>query len=103
MVDVNEIVLTFSCRDAHGIVAAVASLFADRGFNIKESSQFEDVAQRRFFMRTVFQCPPGYNLMDIKSLFEPVCRRYEMIWQIFYEDARHRVPWGVFCGGQCVR
>lgn len=102
MVDVNEIVLTFSCRDAHGIVAAVASLFADRGFNIKESSQFEDVGQRRFFMRTVFQCPPGYNLMDIKTLFEPVGSRYEMNWQIFDVEARPRVLVAVSQWGHCL-
>lgn len=102
MVDVNEIVLTFSCRDTQGIVAAVASLFADQGFNIKESSQFEDVTQRRFFMRTVFQCPPGHNLADIKTLFEPVGSRYEMDWQIFDVDARPRVLLAVSQWGHCL-
>lgn len=102
MVDVNEIVLTFSCRDSQGIVAAVASLFADRGFNIKESSQFEDVAQRRFFMRTVFQCPPGHSLVDIKALFEPVGSRYDMNWQIFDVDARPRVLVAVSQWGHCL-
>ena len=48
---VKEIVLTFSCQDSKGLVAAVATLFATLGFNIKESSQFEDVERRRFFMR----------------------------------------------------
>lgn len=102
MVDVKEIVLTFSCRDTPGIVATVASLFADLGFNIKESSQFEDMAQRRFFMRTVFQCPSGYNLTDIKTLFEPVANRYEMNWHIFDVDARPRVLVAVSQWGHCL-
>jgi formyltetrahydrofolate hydrolase len=50
---VKEIVLTFSCQDSKGLVAAVATLFATLGFNIKESSQFEDVQSNRFFIRTV--------------------------------------------------
>lgn len=54
MSGVKEIVLTFSCQDSKGIVAAVATLFATLGFNITESSQFEDVEKSRFFMRTVF-------------------------------------------------
>jgi formyltetrahydrofolate deformylase len=102
MAGVNEIVLTFSCRDAHGIVAAVAGLFAEKGFNIKESSQFEDVGQHRFFMRTVFQCPPGYQLDEVKALFEPVGTRYEMKWQIFDVDARPRVLVAVSQWGHCL-
>lgn len=102
MAGVSEIVLTFSCRDAHGIVAAVASLFAERDFNIKESSQFEDVNQRRFFMRTVFQCPAGYQLAQIKDLFAPVGERYDMDWDIFDVHARPKVLIAVSQWGHCL-
>lgn len=102
MAGVSEIVLTFSCRDAKGIVAAVASLFAERDFNIKESSQFEDVTQRRFFMRTVFQCPAGYELEQIKTLFEPVAKRYDMEWGIFDVHSRPKVLIAVSQWGHCL-
>lgn len=102
MAGVSEIVLTFSCRDVKGIVAAVACLFAERDFNIKESSQFEDVTQRRFFMRTVFQCPPGYELEQIKALFVPVAERYAMDWGIFDVHSRPKVLIAVSQWGHCL-
>ncbi len=108
MAGAREIILTFSCQDQPGIVAAVASLFAERGFNISESSQFEDVERRRFFMRTVFQCPAtggGANDVDmeaIRALFQPVAERYGMDWQV--HDARHklRVLIAVSQWGHCL-
>lgn len=102
MAGVSEIVLTFSCRDSKGIVAAVASLFAERDFNIKESSQFEDVNQRRFFMRTVFQCPAGYELGQVKELFAPVGERYDMDWDIFDVHTRPKVLIAVSQWGHCL-
>ncbi|NED50356.1 ACT domain-containing protein, partial [Micromonospora aurantiaca] len=38
----NEFVLTLSCPDRPGIVAAVSGLLAERGCNIVESQQFGD-------------------------------------------------------------
>ncbi|WP_027328753.1 formyltetrahydrofolate deformylase [Marinimicrobium agarilyticum] len=102
MAGVREIVLTFSCQDAQGIVAAVASLFAQRGFNIRESSQFEDVTQRRFFMRTVFECPQGYELAAINELFKPVADQYAMDWDIFDVDCKPRVLIAVSQWGHCL-
>src|SRR5437868_3980383 len=88
---VKEIVLTFSCQDSKGIVAAVATLFATLGFNITESSQFEDVEKSRFFMRTVFDCPVGYSLEQIKSIFTPLGEQYQMDWDIFDTHCKPRV------------
>lgn len=99
---VKEIVLTFSCQDSKGIVAAVATLFATLGFNIKESSQFEDVERRRFFMRTVFECPAGYNLAQIRAIFAPLGDQYEMDWQIFDRHCKPRVLIAVSQWGHCL-
>ena len=102
MSGVQEIVLTFSCQDSKGIVAAVATLFATLGFNIKESSQFEDVEQRRFFMRTVFECPSGYSLSQIRSLFKPLAEQYQMDWQISDSHVKPRVLIAVSQWGHCL-
>lgn len=102
MSGVKEIVLTFSCQDSKGIVAAVATLFATLGFNIKESSQFEDVEQRRFFMRTVFECPAGYSLSQIRSLFKPLGEQYQMDWQISDSQVKPRVLIAVSQWGHCL-
>src|SRR3546814_21069961 len=45
-------VLTFSCVDAVGIVAAVTGLLAERDGFILDSQQYADLDSGRFFMRT---------------------------------------------------
>src|SRR5881392_516958 len=50
----TEFVLTLSCPDRPGIVAAVSGLLARRGGNITESQQFGDRDTGRFFMRVQF-------------------------------------------------
>src|SRR6187200_3176458 len=91
MPTVKEIVLTFSCQDSKGIVAAVATLFATLSFNIKESSRFEDVVRCQFIMRTVFECPPGYSLAQIRSIFKSQGDQYQMDWNIFDSQCKPRV------------
>jgi formyltetrahydrofolate deformylase len=102
MSSVKEIVLTFSCQDSKGLVAAVATLFATLGFNIKESSQFEDEQRCRFFMRTVFECPEGYNLDQIRALFKPLGEQYKMDWNIFDSHAKPKVLIAVSQWGHCL-
>jgi formyltetrahydrofolate deformylase len=50
----GEFVLTLSCPDRPGVVAAVSGLLARLGCNIIESQQFGDRLAGRFFMRVQF-------------------------------------------------
>lgn len=102
MSGVKEIVLTFSCQDSKGLVAAVATLFATLGFNITESSQFEDTSSNRFFMRTVFECPTGYTLEQIQSLFKSLGEQFQMDWQIFDAHRKPKVLIAVSQWGHCL-
>ncbi|GAA3118191.1 formyltetrahydrofolate deformylase [Planomonospora alba] len=52
-----EYVLTLSCPDRPGVVAAVSGLLAGHGCNITESQQFGDPDSKRFFMRVQFSAP----------------------------------------------
>ena len=52
-------VLSLSCDDKPGIVAAVTTELASLGANIAESNQFWDRLTNRFFMRIAFQTPEG--------------------------------------------
>ncbi|WP_017592678.1 formyltetrahydrofolate deformylase [Nocardiopsis potens] len=54
----REFVLTLSCPDGRGIVAAVANLLAEHGCNITESQQYGDHYTGRFFLRTQFTAEP---------------------------------------------
>ena len=102
MASVREIILTFSCQDSRGLVARVATLFAERGFNIRESSQFEDTDKKRFFMRTVFECPEGATLSEIEQMFTPVADEYGMDWQLADGDCKPKVLIAVSQWGHCL-
>ena len=52
-------ILTLSCEDRPGLVAAVAGLLFENGGNILEAQQFDDVETGRFFMRVVFDLDGG--------------------------------------------
>ena len=47
-------ILTLSCPDRTGIVARVSALLFERGANILDAQQYDDVETGRFFMRVVF-------------------------------------------------
>ncbi|MCK9873160.1 formyltetrahydrofolate deformylase [Nocardiopsis akebiae] len=55
----REYVLTLSCPDSRGIVAAVANLLSDHGCNITESQQYGDHYTGRFFLRMQFVAERG--------------------------------------------
>lgn len=103
MPQVSDIVLNFSCDDKPGIVAAVANLFALQGFNIRESSQFEDSHTQRFFMRTVLEsCEGSKSMTSIKTSFEALALRYGMTWGIHDRDEKPRVMIAVSQWGHCL-
>ena len=103
MSQVSDIVLTFSCKDQPGIVAAVANLFALQGFNIRESSQFEDIYTKRFFMRTVLEsCEGSKSIVDLRTSFQPLADRYGMEWGIYDKQTKHKVLIAVSQWGHCL-
>ena len=68
-------VLSLSCDDKPGIVAAVTTELAAFGANIAESSQFWDRQTNRFFMRIAFTAPAGTTREDLdRALRSPVER-----------------------------
>ena len=52
-------VLTLSCRDRVGIVAAVSGFLAARDGFILDSQQYADLESGLFFMRVRFACGSG--------------------------------------------
>lgn len=62
----SAFVLTLSCVNQPGIVAAVATHIFNSGGNILEASQYDDLASGRFFMRVVF------NFVDQKPSLDAV-------------------------------
>jgi formyltetrahydrofolate deformylase len=50
-------ILTLSCPDRLGLVHAVSGFLLERGGNIEEAAQYNDVDTGLFFMRVQFACP----------------------------------------------
>lgn len=99
----EQLILKFSCKDQPGIVASVANLFSLQGFNIRESSQFEDVHTGRFFMRTLLESVEGEkNLADVKGSFAAVAQRYQMDWSLHDGVYRPKMLVAVSQWGHCL-
>ena len=97
-------ILTISCADTVGIVAAVSGFLADRGGFITESAHFGDEVSDRFFMRTVFRAAKAEfpALEDLRKLFEPLAARFAMDWSIDDASRRPQVVIAVSKFGHCL-
>ncbi len=76
-------ILTLSCNDRRGIVAAVSGFLAGQGCNILESAQFFDVASGRFFMRTVFCDEEAKGIQVLNAAFDTVGQAFSMDWNLY--------------------
>ena len=83
-----------SCRDRHGIVAAVSSFLTESGANITSSDQHStDPEGGTFFMRMEFRLE---GLQDRRhqleqSFAESVAKPFEMDWRVAYLSDRKRL------------
>jgi formyltetrahydrofolate deformylase len=88
----RPLVLTLSCPDRPGIVAAVSTFLSDNGQNILDAQQFSDVETGRFFMRVVFEAaslaPP---LDSLREKFRPIGSAMQMEWQLRDRAVKRRV------------
>ena len=85
-------VLTLSCEDRPGIVAAVTTELAALGANIAESNQFWDRQTNRFFMRVVFELiDPVVTVDTLREAFAPVAAEHGMAWKLRATTERQRV------------
>jgi len=71
-------VLTLSCADRPGIVAAVSTYLFEQGCNILDAQQFDDVGTGLFFMRVTFEAARGHA--DLHGGFQPIAERFAMSW-----------------------
>ncbi len=62
----TQYILTLSCKNRPGIVAAVATAIFEHGGNVRESQQFDDTETMRFFARIVLDHPE--NRLDVSRL-----------------------------------
>jgi formyltetrahydrofolate deformylase len=85
-----RLVLTLSCPDRVGVVAAVSGFLAERGCFITESNHYGDPDTARFFMRTVFELAPSLEEGHWREEFALVARGLDMAWKVHDVAARAR-------------
>jgi formyltetrahydrofolate deformylase len=95
-------VLTVSCRSTRGIVAAISGFLAEKGCNIIDSSQFDDLDTGKFFMRVSFISEEGEVRDALLAGFTPVAEKFGMEWEIFDSADRMKVLLMVSRFGHCL-
>jgi formyltetrahydrofolate deformylase len=95
-------VLTLSCPDQPGIVAAITALLGNQDCNITDSAQFGDPEGGRYFMRVSFSAPPALTHDKIEAAFKPIFERFKMAAQIHDLEKRPRVVILVSRFGHCL-
>lgn len=85
-------ILTLTCEDRPGLVAAVGNFLADNGCNIMDSQQFNDVETSLFFMRVVFEIlDPAIDDDILWERFAELAPLYGMAWKLRPSDKRTKV------------
>ncbi|AZV21178.1 formyltetrahydrofolate deformylase [Mesorhizobium sp. M7A.F.Ce.TU.012.03.2.1] len=84
-------ILTLSCEDRPGIVAAVTAELAANGANIAESSQFWDRQTNRFFMRIAFISPPGSTSDSLERALKSSVDRFGMKTALVDQGRRPKI------------
>ena len=76
----REFVLTLSCANRPGIVAAVSRHLFDKGGDIREAHQFDDAETGRFFMRVRFSVLSNASpdAAAIEEGLAPIAREFGM-------------------------
>jgi formyltetrahydrofolate deformylase len=98
-------ILTLTCRDTVGIVAAVSGFLADCGGFILDSQQYADLQAERFFMRVEFSANDPQSLHDIDEIrlrFKGVADRFELDWVLTEAARRTKLLIAVSKASHCL-
>lgn len=94
-------ILTFTCEDRVGIVAAVTGELAAAGGFILDSQQYADLETGRFFMRVVFSAADDGEA-DLRARLSAVGETFALDWTLVAADARPRVLIAVSTTSHCL-
>lgn len=88
----RKYILTISCPDTVGIVAAVSGLISSFNGWILEASYHADQADRWFFMRTeiLAQSLP-FDAQGLRERFTPLAQKFSMTWNLTDTQVKKRV------------
>ena len=88
----RRFVLTLSCANRPGIVAAVSAVLFEGGFNILDAQQFDDVETGNFFMRVAFNpAADNANAASFRERFAEIATRFAITWSLRGDTEKKRV------------
>ena len=88
----EPMILTLSCQNRPGIVAAVSTFLFEGGCNILDAQQFDDTQSGRFFMRVLFNpVRDGVALATLREGFAAIGERFGMTWNLRDRAQKRRV------------
>ncbi|RWR08751.1 formyltetrahydrofolate deformylase [Paenirhodobacter populi] len=94
--------LTVTCPTRRGIVAAISGYLAEKGCNITDSSQFDDTATGRFFMRVSFASEEGLGIAELEGDFAATAKDLNMEAKFHDEASKMKVIIMVSRFGHCL-
>ena len=95
-------ILTVTCPSVRGIVAAISGYLAENGCYIVDSSQFDDLDTRKFFMRVSYMSQEGRSEAELIAGFEPIAKRFGMAYEFHRSTERMKVLLMVSRFGHCL-
>ena len=98
----TDYVLTVTCKSTRGVVAAISTYLAEKGCNIIDSSQFDDLDTGKFFMRVSFISEEGVSLAEIREGFKPIYEKFGMDAEVHDGSERLKVLLMVSRFGHCL-
>lgn len=88
----TTLILTLSCPNQPGIVAAVSTCLFEATGDITEAHQYDDFETGRFFMRVLFTIQGGADrLAWLRNRFEAVADRFRISWKMHDRAQKRRV------------
>ncbi len=98
----DHYILTVTCPSVRGIVAAISGYLAGQGCYIVDSSQFDDLGTKKFFMRVSFMSQEGVSGDALAEGFKPIAETFAMDYELFRSDERMKVLIMVSRFGHCL-
>ena len=98
-----QYVLTFSCPNRPGIVAAVSACLFGHGCNILDAQQFDSLDTGNFFARIMFDRLAGEAEFDaLRTDFETIAVQFSFRWQMRSRAQKRRVVIMVSKSDHCL-
>ncbi|MEX5727313.1 formyltetrahydrofolate deformylase [Rhodovulum iodosum] len=87
----TSFILTLTCADQRGIVAAVSNALSALGGNIQESNQFRDTQRNRFFMRIAFHTEEPATVEALEARLAPIFTAFGMDAHLVDAERRPKI------------